>query len=204
MYVHSSDRTFTVGEEVFTHCKPIGTRPVKWLHGIISRRTGPVPFEIELDGRGIVKRHVEMIRKRWCYIPKIPDIIPSTKLESRPTLYTQMLNPSVQLSESEPQSSILESENLLPIVQNTCLHPKLLRHHSGNLLVYKRDLIVTLKIVITAINFQDITLQLLCCGVVFSELCSEAEIWSFRLCLNIRGRECSSFRETVMITLRFP
>ena len=31
--VHSSDHTFTVGEEVFTHCEPIGTRPVKWLHG---------------------------------------------------------------------------------------------------------------------------------------------------------------------------
>ena len=77
---------------------------------VISRRTGPVSFEIELDGRGIVKRHVDQIRKRWCYIPKIPDIIPSTKLESPPTLDTQMPNPSVQPSESEPQSSILESE----------------------------------------------------------------------------------------------
>ena len=71
---HTSSYTFGIGDDVFTHCDPVGARRITWIPGVIRRVIGPLSFEIELRGRGIVKRHVDQIRKRWCDIPDVPNI----------------------------------------------------------------------------------------------------------------------------------
>ena len=62
-------RVFENGDLVFTHSAPVGSRKITWIPGVVRRVTGPLSYELEIEGQGIVKRHVDQIRKRYCEVP---------------------------------------------------------------------------------------------------------------------------------------
>jgi hypothetical protein len=53
------DREFEVGNRVIARSYREGE---KWLAGIISKKTGPVSYEVRISG-GVIRRHVDQIRK---------------------------------------------------------------------------------------------------------------------------------------------
>ena len=52
-------RVFENGDLVFTHSAPVGSRKITWIPGVVQRVTGPLSYELEIEGQGIVKRHVD-------------------------------------------------------------------------------------------------------------------------------------------------
>ena len=74
--VSVSFRTFSPGDKVFTHSTPLGNSRVTWIPGVVHRVTGPLSYEIDLRDRGIVKRHIDQIRKRTCTDTPTPDFSP--------------------------------------------------------------------------------------------------------------------------------
>lgn len=121
----TSSRTFNIGDDIFTHCDPVGARRITWIPGVIRRVTGPLSFEIELRGRGMVKRHVDQIRKRWCDLPDVPNVpdIPTTTRSAvipPPTEITEQELPSLATPPSdiepvatpEPPATTVEPEDL--------------------------------------------------------------------------------------------
>ncbi|XP_033005510.1 uncharacterized protein K02A2.6-like [Lacerta agilis] len=55
-------RIFQQGDPVYT--KNYGAGPV-WIPATVSRPTGPVSYEVEGDGTGSLRRHVDQLRQRW-------------------------------------------------------------------------------------------------------------------------------------------
>ena len=53
-------REFNIGEQVLTRNYSTVS---KWFTGVIIKRTGPVSYEIEVEG-GIVRRHVDQIQRK--------------------------------------------------------------------------------------------------------------------------------------------
>lgn len=83
--VSVSFRAFAPGDKVFTHSTPPGNSRVIWIPGVVHRVTGPLSYEIDLRDRGIVKRHIDQIRKRTCvsvtsphFSPKLDEIVSSS------------------------------------------------------------------------------------------------------------------------------
>ena len=62
-------RVFENGDLVLTHSAPVGSRKITWIPGVVQRVTGPLSYELEIEGQSIVKRHVDQIRKRYCEVP---------------------------------------------------------------------------------------------------------------------------------------
>ena len=50
-------RTFTLGEKVLARNY---SNSVKWIPGVVTKITGPVSYEVEVDG-GTIRRHVDQI-----------------------------------------------------------------------------------------------------------------------------------------------
>ena len=62
-------RVFENGDLMFTHSAPVGSRKITWIPGVVRRVTDPLSYELEIEGQGIVKHHVDQIRKRYCEVP---------------------------------------------------------------------------------------------------------------------------------------
>ena len=114
-------RNFTKGDKVYTHS---GGPKIEWLPGIIESATGPISYTIKLTNGGIVKRHVDHIRKRHTDAFQPPDSVmdelvapkaysqsilkePAAQVSPRDT-FTNTPDPDVQTTVPEDSASIPE------------------------------------------------------------------------------------------------
>ena len=44
---------FENGDLVFTHSAPVGSRKITWIPGVVRCVTGPLSYELEIEGQGI-------------------------------------------------------------------------------------------------------------------------------------------------------
>ncbi len=122
--VSVSLHTFAPGDNVFTHSTALGNSRVTWIPGIVQRVTGPLSYEIDLRDRGIVKRHVDQIRKRTCadiptpaIPPKLDEIAPSSPPEVPATPIIEP--PAVPIPEVPPESQVQEVPEVQAPTQQT-------------------------------------------------------------------------------------
>ncbi|XP_064653028.1 uncharacterized protein K02A2.6-like [Lineus longissimus] len=99
---HAKERNFEVGDKVYV--TNFSSGPC-WLKGVITERTGPLSFVVELvDGR-MVRRHVDHIRKRYVQEqvdigPELPTVgLPATGAECDTNIVPQ---PSVPVVSEVP------------------------------------------------------------------------------------------------------
>ncbi|XP_033014676.1 uncharacterized protein K02A2.6-like [Lacerta agilis] len=71
-------RIFQQGDPVYT--KNYGSGPA-WIPATVSRPTGPVSYEVEVDGTGSLRRHVDQLRQRW---PVQEDELSTREVEQLP------------------------------------------------------------------------------------------------------------------------
>ena len=70
-------RQFVEGEEVYV--RNFGKGDEKWLSGKIVRVTGPLSYEIELLDKGVVKQHVDHMRRRYVTYHRLPNSLQPNK-----------------------------------------------------------------------------------------------------------------------------
>ena len=67
-------RVFEMGDPVFTYSIPVASRKITWIPAVVRRVTGPLSYELEIKGQGIIRRHVDHIRRRYSEVlPSVPD-----------------------------------------------------------------------------------------------------------------------------------
>ena len=63
-----------MGDPVFTYSAPVGSMKITWIPAVVERVTGPLSCDLEIEGQGIVRRHVDQICRRYSEkLPNEPD-----------------------------------------------------------------------------------------------------------------------------------
>ena len=104
-------RVFENGDLVFTHSAPVGSRKITWIPGVVRRVTDPVSYELEIEGQGIVKRHVNQIRKRYCEVPSCVSVGSDFLMDfplSTPFQPSHVIMPPEPVAISDGQASVNE------------------------------------------------------------------------------------------------
>ena len=60
----SREREVSVGENVFV--RNYGEKDRKWISGVITKKTGPVSYQVDTDRHGVIRRHQNQIRTTSC------------------------------------------------------------------------------------------------------------------------------------------
>ena len=81
---HAQARPFSEGEEVYTRNFQQSGKP--WIPGKISKATGPVSYQVMLEGGQIVRRHQDHARKRMAAseVLSVPSLDISPELNTTP------------------------------------------------------------------------------------------------------------------------
>jgi len=66
-------RVFEMGDPVFTYSALNGSRKITSIPAVVQRATGPLSYELEIKGQGIIRRHVDHIRRRYSEV--LPSVL---------------------------------------------------------------------------------------------------------------------------------
>ena len=62
---HAHALQFSEGEEVYV--RNFQQSGQSWIPGVISKATGPVSYQVELDNGQIIRRHQDHVQREWLY-----------------------------------------------------------------------------------------------------------------------------------------
>ena len=124
-YFSSSGATRHFNESAEVYVRNFSPGP-KWLPGVVTRITGPLPYVVRLNGGRELRRQVDHMRiknnKRMMDVIDVPTNV-STKVPRAPVLPTEA-------SSASQESCEMATANLSPLSEQIELHSNELRRSS--------------------------------------------------------------------------